>query len=64
MNMISLYMDYCKLHFLFIFVHVDLEINLIDIISIHFTTLIRSHFKIVLLYVKKEIINLTKTNFL
>ena len=30
MDMISLYMNYCKLHFLFIFVHVDLEINLID----------------------------------
>ena len=30
MNMISLYMNYCKLHFLFIFVDVDLEVNLID----------------------------------
>ena len=30
MNMISLYMNYCKLHYLFIFVHVDLEINFID----------------------------------
>ena len=34
MNMISLYMNYCKLHFLFIFAHIDLEINLIDISSI------------------------------
>ena len=30
MNMISLYMNYCKLHFLFIFVHVDLEKNKLD----------------------------------
>ena len=25
-----MYMNYCKLHFLFIFVHVDLKINFID----------------------------------
>ena len=30
MDMISLCMNYCKLHFLFIFAHVDLEILLID----------------------------------
>ena len=34
--MISLYMNYCKLHFLFIFLHVDLEINLIDLsVTVH-----------------------------
>ena len=30
MNMISLYMNYCKLQFFLFFLHVDLEINLID----------------------------------